>query len=109
MSLGLHEAARRLGRRLQVRLAVDTDQAAIEIYTDNLPVRDARADDVTSLFDGKLGAAPTKAEAKIKAKVGRSTYCSGAPRIGSVKRSTSSPLATTSRAGPVFTVTGSIG
>jgi DNA (cytosine-5)-methyltransferase 1 len=79
MSLGLQEAARRIGRRVQVRLAVDIDKTAIKIYAANLPVHDARAADVTALFDGKLGAAATKAEKTIKKKVGSVDVLLGGP------------------------------
>src|SRR5712691_7559240 len=59
MSAGLEEAARRIGRRLKVRLAVDVDKTAIDVYRANLPVADARAADVAALFSGELGAAAT--------------------------------------------------
>ncbi len=79
MSAGLQEAARRAGRRLDVRLAVDVDKAAIDIYSVNLPVVDARAADVATLFDGKLGADATKSEQRIKKKVGKVDVLLGGP------------------------------
>lgn len=79
MSLGLAEAAHRLGWRLDIRLAVDVDAAAISIFAKNLSVRDARTADVVSLFDGELGAALTKSERTIKASVGPVDILIGGP------------------------------
>jgi DNA (cytosine-5)-methyltransferase 1 len=79
MSLGLQEAALRAGRRFQVRLAVDVDKAATDIYRDNLPAYDVRCADVATLFDGKLGAASTTAERAIRDKVGRVDVLLGGP------------------------------
>jgi DNA (cytosine-5)-methyltransferase 1 len=79
MSLGLQEAARRLGRCVRVRLAVDIDKAAVGVYADNLPVRDARAADVSMLFDGNLGAPATKSEKEIRKSVGSIDVLLGGP------------------------------
>jgi DNA (cytosine-5)-methyltransferase 1 len=79
MSLGFQEAARRLGRRVDVRLAVDIDETVIGVYADNLPVRDARAADIAALFDGDLGAPATNAEKEIRSKVGPIDVLLGGP------------------------------
>lgn len=79
MSIGLQEAARRVGRRLQVRLAVDIDKTAVQIYANNVKDRVARAADVASLFNGNLGAAATKAEQKIRRQVGEVDVLLGGP------------------------------
>src|SRR5437879_5492791 len=79
MSAGLQEAARRAGRRLNIRLAVDIDKTAIDIYRANIPVVDARAADVALLFKGNLGAAATKAERKIQKEVGTVHVLLGGP------------------------------
>lgn len=79
MSVGLLEAARRAGRRLRVRLAVDVDEIAVAVYARNVPGGKARVADVASLFDGELGAAATRAERKIKKAVGRVDVLLGGP------------------------------
>jgi DNA (cytosine-5)-methyltransferase 1 len=79
MSVGLQEAARRAGRRLQVRLAVDVDETAVAVYASNVQDRVARAADVGSLFDGKLGAAATRSEQKVRRKVGKVDVLLGGP------------------------------
>jgi hypothetical protein len=70
LTLGAAEAARHLGLGLEVRLAVDADKTATDVYQANLPSADARCGRVEALFDGQPGDALTEAEAKIKRDVG---------------------------------------
>jgi DNA (cytosine-5)-methyltransferase 1 len=65
MTVGVHEAVRRLGRTLKIALAVDCDPAAIAIYKKNFPSAAAQVGDVSALFDGALGAPLTASERKI--------------------------------------------
>jgi DNA (cytosine-5)-methyltransferase 1 len=65
LAFGLVEAARRLGVRAEVALAVERDKSALDIFESNLPTLDARCSDVELVFDGELGAALTLAERRI--------------------------------------------
>ncbi len=78
MSVGLEEAARRSGRRLEVALAIDSDPDVVEIYKRNVsPV--ATAEDLTVVFDGQLGAPLTASEMKLAADTGPLDMLMGGP------------------------------
>jgi DNA (cytosine-5)-methyltransferase 1 len=62
LSLGVAEAARRVGRGTTVALAVEIDEPAADVYSLNFPGADLRREDVAGLFDGELGAPLTKGE-----------------------------------------------
>jgi DNA (cytosine-5)-methyltransferase 1 len=79
MSVGLEEAARRNGYSLDVSLAVDTDEAVIEIYRANLPDAHTQVADVATLFDGKMDGPMTKAERGVAEAVGRVDVLLGGP------------------------------
>jgi len=55
LTLGAAEAARRLGLGIEVRLAVDFDETATEVYRANLPTADVRQCSVEDLFSGDPG------------------------------------------------------
>ena len=69
-SLGCAEAARRVGRGTTIALAVEVDEAAADGYALNFPEADLRQVDVTTLFDGELGAKPTRSERSLAKVVG---------------------------------------
>jgi DNA (cytosine-5)-methyltransferase 1 len=79
MSVGLQEAARRLGHRLEIPLALDFDEAVINIYKANLSGAATQVADVATVFDGKLQAPPTPAEQKIKRSTGSIDVLLGGP------------------------------
>ena len=79
MSVGLEEAARRLGCRLDVPLAVDFDAAALAIYRLNFPDANARVADVATLFDGLLGGRLTASERRLTKDVGIVDFLVGGP------------------------------
>jgi len=79
MSIGLTEAARRAGRPLKIRLAVDSDEDVMSVYKANLEVKDARVADVASLFNGAIGKKPTKTERKVAEHVGKVDVLIGGP------------------------------
>lgn len=79
MSIGLLEAVRRAGRVLQVPLALDSDEAVVELYRKNLPGARVEAADVTTYFDGAPGADVTDAEAAVKEKIGQIDILMGGP------------------------------
>jgi DNA (cytosine-5)-methyltransferase 1 len=68
LTLGVQEAARRVGRKIEIRLAVDLDPAATAVYLANFPkVADRLLQgDVTTLFDGENGTQLTPVEEKIR-------------------------------------------
>lgn len=89
MTLGTALAARRLGRPIEIRLAVDADQDVLNIYRDNFArfvkggkgqeSKRIRTDRLEELFDGQLGMAPTDEEIRIKRLVGRVDLMLGGP------------------------------
>ncbi len=79
MSVGLQEAARRAHRQLAVRLAVDHDDTAAQIYKLNFPEARVVAGDVGALFDGVAGQRLTKSEKRLATAVGRLDVLVGGP------------------------------
>jgi DNA (cytosine-5)-methyltransferase 1 len=79
MTVGLVEAARRAGARVDVRLAVDSDADVLKVYGANLAGAHTRASDVIALFDAQPGAAPSATEAEIAKSVGRCDVLLGGP------------------------------
>lgn len=65
MSLGLAEAARRVGIGLRGALAVDFDPKATEVYAQNFPGTTMRTNGVDVLFDGRLGGPKTESESVL--------------------------------------------
>lgn len=72
LTLGVAEAARQAGMRLDIQLAVDFDADAIEVYRHNFRKLDPRATCATveSHFDGALGAPPSVAEHAVRDQLG---------------------------------------
>ena len=79
MSIGLQEAARRRHLRLEVPLAVDSDEAVVSLYKANLPEAKAKVGDVAAWFDGELGSPLTFIERKTKETVGSVDVLLGGP------------------------------
>lgn len=73
MTLGVWEAARLAHRRLDVRLAIDVNNAAIEVFRANFSAsnRTARVDDVARVFSAELGTAKNSTERYWTQKVGK--------------------------------------
>src|SRR5258706_4313008 len=65
MSLGLFEAARRSGKRLDVTLAVDVDERSLETLKSNLPGAKTSCKDVAELFPGSPGSPLTPGQATL--------------------------------------------
>jgi DNA (cytosine-5)-methyltransferase 1 len=79
MTLGVWEACRALGRRLNPVLAVDVDAAAAQVYRRNFsqtPVSTAR---IEELLDGRSNERPTKAERAFVAELGPVDILVGGP------------------------------
>jgi len=70
LSLGLAEAAHRLGAAFDLRLAVEEDRDAAEVFQANFPQAKMRQTKVEALFDGELGASLTSREKRLAAQVG---------------------------------------
>ncbi len=70
LSLGLAEAARRIGRGTKIVAAVEIDPAAADVYALNFPSANLVRADVAALFNGRLGRAPTSVEARLSAQLG---------------------------------------
>lgn len=79
MSLGVMEAARRLQRRVAIRLAVDNDSEALSIYKRNFPKAVTKSADICGLFGARTGIPPTEAERRILARIGRVDVLLGGP------------------------------
>lgn len=79
LTLGVAEAARAMGRSLDIRLAVDNDPIAIETYETNFPKANAQSASVESFFDGRLGSGPTKKENATQKDVGDVFLLAGGP------------------------------
>jgi DNA (cytosine-5)-methyltransferase 1 len=79
MAVGLQEAARRVERPLDIRLAVDVDENILAVYAANLPVSETRVADVSTLFDRRTGEAASEAELKVRESVGEIEFLLGGP------------------------------
>lgn len=79
LSLGLAEAARRLGLGVKVCLAVDSDEDAVAVYRSNFPGAAAIRAPVESYFGGRLGAPMTRSEEGVLEAVGRVDVLIGGP------------------------------
>lgn len=78
-SLGVAEAARLRGQSVEVALAIDTDEVALETLKQNLPVIDARTTRVEDVFAREQGARASSAEARLADDVGPVTVLLGGP------------------------------
>jgi DNA (cytosine-5)-methyltransferase 1 len=79
LSLGASEAARALSLGIDVRLAVDFDETATEVYKSNFPGTDVRRLGAEELFDGALGEPLTPCEVSVRDAVGRVDALLGGP------------------------------
>lgn len=79
MSVGLEEAARRAGLRLEIPLAVDTNKDVIAIYKANFPYAKVLSSDVGKLFNGAFGAPLTSNEKTIIDSIGQVDILIGGP------------------------------
>ncbi|MDA0998535.1 MAG: DNA cytosine methyltransferase [Proteobacteria bacterium] len=72
LTLGAFEAARLLGKSIDIRLAVESELSPIEVYRQNfnLDSEIATQAEIQTVFDGELGAKPTNSELQIKEKIG---------------------------------------
>jgi DNA (cytosine-5)-methyltransferase 1 len=79
LTLGLAEAARRVGRGIDLALAVDFDPDIIGVYSANFPKANALCTRVEALFDGELGAPMTMTEESTIREIGQTDWLVGGP------------------------------
>lgn len=80
MTLGVAEAAHRLGNATEVALAMDTDPAATTVYVHNFPKARVREEPVEHVFDGNPRARRlTQSERSAVAETGPVDYLLGGP------------------------------
>ena len=70
LTVGVAEAARRIGRGMEVALAVENEDHAADVYGLNFPHANLVRAGVEALFDGELGAPVTASERSIALAVG---------------------------------------
>ena len=70
LTVGVAEAARRMGRGTEVALAVENDDDAADVYALNFPSANLVRSGVEALFDGEVGAPVTASERSIALAVG---------------------------------------
>ncbi|WP_449407121.1 DNA cytosine methyltransferase [Microbacterium maritypicum] len=79
LTLGIAQSAKQAGHGIDVRLAVDFEQTAVDVYKANFPAANAVTASVEDFFDGELGDAPTEREIRTRAAVGETEILVGGP------------------------------
>ena len=79
LSLGIQRAAHELGYSLDVRLAVDSDQIALDVYGRSFPEATTICKPIEQILDGEIGSPATIAEAELAHQVGQLDILLGGP------------------------------
>ena len=79
LSIGIGEAARALGLRLEPVLANDIDPAILGVYSRNTPEAEALCAPIEALLDGPCGGALTSTERRFARRVGEIDLVVGGP------------------------------
>ena len=79
LSLGIQKAAHDLGYFLDVRLAVDSDQIALDVYSTVFPTATTICKPIEQILDGEIGSPSTVAEAELAHQVGQLDILLGGP------------------------------
>ena len=79
LSLGVQRAAHDLGYSLDVRLAVDSDQIALDAYSTVFPTATTICKSIEQILDGEIGSPSTVAEAELAHQVGQLDILLGGP------------------------------
>jgi DNA (cytosine-5)-methyltransferase 1 len=79
LSLGIREAAHAVGAKLRVKMAVDVDGDALEVFGLNFPEAQLKVESVEDLLDGKNGSPATKSELALKRELGKIDILIGGP------------------------------
>lgn len=79
LTLGASQAATQLGVATDVRLAVDLEQSAMDVYAENFKKADVETASIDDYFDGVLGARLTAQEKRTRNRVGDLHLLVGGP------------------------------
>ena len=79
LSLGIQRAAYESGHSLDVRLALDSDQIAMDVYSDLFPTATTICEPIEQVLDGEIGSHSTRSEADLAYKVGHLDFMLGGP------------------------------
>ena len=79
LSLGMQRAALDLGYYMEVRLAVDSDHVAVDVYRSSFPNAATICKPIEQILDGEVGAPLTSAEAELARQIGHLDILLGGP------------------------------
>lgn len=79
LTLGVSQAAAEFGHATDVRLAVDNETSATEVFAENFPKATVKTASVDDFFDGALGGRLTAKERRTKESVGSLDLLVGGP------------------------------
>ena len=79
LSLGLQRAAHESEYSLDVRLSLDFDNIAMEVYRDLFPFATTICEPIENVLDGELDSKPTGSEAKLAHEIGQLDVVLGGP------------------------------
>ena len=79
LSLGIQRAAHDAEYSLDVRLALDSDQIAMNVYRDLFPTATTVCKPIEEVLDGEIGSQLTRVEAELAHEVGRLDFMLGGP------------------------------
>ena len=79
LSLGIQRAAYDSGYSVDVRLALDSDQIAMDVYRDLFPTATAICEPIEKVLDGEIGSHSTTSEADLAHEVGHLDFMLGGP------------------------------
>jgi len=79
MSLGIWEACRAVGAHMVPVMALDFNQAALDVYKANFPSVWAVSNPIEMILDGKLGSRASGSECDLVARLGRIDVLIGGP------------------------------
>ena len=79
LSLGIQRAAHDFGYSLDVRLALDSDDVAMDVYRDLFPTATTICEPIEDILKGEIGSHPTTTEADLAHKVGDLDFLLGGP------------------------------
>ncbi|MCY3714479.1 MAG: DNA cytosine methyltransferase [Gemmatimonadetes bacterium] len=79
LSLGIQRAAHHSGYSIDVRLALDSDPIAMNVYNDLFPTANPVCDSIEKVLDGEIGAHLTETETELVLKVGDLDFMLGGP------------------------------
>ena len=79
LSLGIQRAAYGSGYSLDVRLALDSDQVAMDVYHDLFPTATTICQPIEEVLDGEIGSNLTRSEADLAHEVGHLDFMLGGP------------------------------